>query len=409
MQIVIFDDHKISNFYPLTFTRIIGDLRCGILKNRQRILAYLNAEDFVYVMNESLVDLYVEKHPDWQINIVSEGETLFVNSRLKVTQQIIEEIINLKENQFIRCDKDIVAMRINSTKSHKTVFESILAIASSLSEVSANNCLWENVCDIISNNDKQIVADYEDFFYEKDNSIDTEMGVSVINPYSVWIGEGVEIKPGVILDATDGPIIIDEEAKIMHNAVIVGPAYIGKKSVIKIGAKIYEGTSIGPVCKVGGEVEESIIHGYSNKQHDGFLGHSYLGEWVNLGADTNNSDLKNNYKTVKMYNYAQKKKIDSKSQFIGCVIGDHSKTGIAVSINTGTVIGMGCNLYGSKLFKDFVEDFSWGEAGSTNKYILEKLLETMDSVKNRRNLKLLKSESNLYKKVFENKIHNREE
>ncbi|MEA1972997.1 MAG: putative sugar nucleotidyl transferase [Candidatus Cloacimonadota bacterium] len=400
MEIVLFDDDKISNFYPLTFTRILGDLRCGILKNRQRILAYLNSDKFVYVMDSSLLDLYKEKHPSWQINEVTKGETLFVNSRIKITKELSDMLLSLDKGGSLSYNSNIVGFKIDINKKQYIDYPSIKILFQSLSHSHLSiNPFWNYTWDFIAQNHNQIIEDYQDFFYEKDNAIQTELGVSVINPYEVWIGEGTTIKPGVVLDATTGPIIIDEDVSIMANAVIEGPVYIGKKTKIKIGAKIYEGTSIGPICKVGGEIEETIIQGYSNKQHDGFLGHSFLGEWVNLGADTNNSDLKNNYKNVKMHCYAQNKQINTNCQFVGCVIGDHSKTGINVSINTGTVIGIGCNLFGSELFSGFVSDFSWGKADSIIPYKIDKFFETVVAVKERRNLTLLDSEKVLYNKL----------
>ena len=144
----------------------------------------------------------------------------------------------------------------------------------------------------------------------------------------IFIGKGVTVEPNVVLDASNGSIYLDDYSKVMANTVIKGPVYLGKNSIVKVSAKIYEGTSVGKVCKVGGEIEETIFQGYSNKQHDGFIGHSYIGEWVNLGADTNNSDLKNNYKTVKVYFYPEEKYIDKNLQFFGMIIGDHSKSGI---------------------------------------------------------------------------------
>ena len=186
----------------------------------------------------------------------------------------------------------------------------------------------------------------------------------------------------------------------MANAVIIGPAYIGKNSTVKVGAKIYEGTSIGPVCKVGGEIEESIILGYSNKQHDGSLGHSYLGEWVNLGADTNNSDLKNNYGNVKVFFYPKESQVDSQTQFMGMIVGDHSKTGINTTINTGTVVGVGCNIFGKGLVNKFVQDFSWGEANDFSIYKIDKFVETAERVKARRKLLLSSNEKELYNKIF---------
>jgi len=205
--------------------------------------------------------------------------------------------------------------------------------------------------------------------------------------------------PGVIIDATNGPVISDENVKIMANSVIIGPVYIGKNSTIKIGAKIYEGTSIGPVCKIGGEVEGTIFQAYTNKQHGGFLGHSYLGEWVNIGAGTNNSDLKNNYKNVTIYFHTEGKKIDSGSQFIGTFIGDHTKTGINSTINTGSVIGVGCNLFGRELITDFIPSFSWGDASNLSEYVEDKFLETAEIVKKRRKLKLTANEKELYRNI----------
>ncbi len=187
----------------------------------------------------------------------------------------------------------------------------------------------------------------------------------------------------------------------MPNAVLCGPLYVGKNSLIKIGAKLYGGTSIGKVCKVGGEVEGTIFQGYSNKQHDGFLGHAYIGEWVNLGADTNNSDLKNTYKNVAYYSYATKTKLDSGTQFLGCFIGDHSKTGINCSINTGAVIGIGSNLFGRDLISDFIPDFSWGEAGSLVPYRFAAFCETATLVKQRRLMAFDQLETEFYKSLYE--------
>ena len=197
-------------------------------------------------------------------------------------------------------------------------------------------------------------------------------GVHILDAKNVYIAAGASVKPGVVLDAEGGPIFIDEGAKIFPQAVIEGPAYIGKKSAIKIAAKIYEGTSIGEVCKVGGELEESIIHSYSNKQHDGFLGHAYLGMWVNLGADTNNSDLKNDYGPVKCV--IDGELVNTGSQFVGLTMGDHSKSGINSMFNTGTVVGMGCNIYGAGLPPKYVPSFAWGGADGLMEYRADKFI-----------------------------------
>jgi len=265
------------------------------------------------------------------------------------------------------------------------------------------NRLWNYTWEFLHNNGEMIKADYELVFYEEDNYIEIDPGVVGINPYDIWIGEGATLKHGVILDASEGAVIIDENATIMHNAVIVGPVYIGKNSLIKIGAKIYPNTSIGAFSKVGGEVSDTIIQAYSNKQHDGFLGKSYIGEWVNIGANTNNSDLKNTYKPVDVWFYPDKSKLSTDSLFVGCFIGDHSKIGINCSINTGTVIGYGTNLYGKDLIKEFVPSFSWGEADELVDYKFDKFIETAKSVKARRDEDLTNEEIDLIKNIYENK------
>ena len=212
--------------------------------------------------------------------------------------------------------------------------------------------------DLVSINGEQIISDFDLLIDRNDEMIKGKVyeNVSMVNKENIFIDENADVKPGVVLDAEEGPIYIGKGAKVFPNAVIEGPCYIGDKSQIKVGAKIYENTSIGPVCKVGGEVEESIIHSYSNKQHDGFFGYAYLGCWVNLGADTNNSDLKNNYVNVKVF--INDEQVDSGSMFVGLIMGDHSKSGINTMFNTGTVVGVSCNVYGPG-FPESYHSFMW--------------------------------------------------
>jgi len=399
MEFTIFDDEYYRNFFPITMTRSTGDLRVGILKLRQRLQAFLHSEKTSVVIPEFLTGIYHERHPEWTINQLSDADTIFVNSRLRISEDLTKEILALSENTCLVKNDVIIAARMIS-QNRKISSENVSEIFRNCRKINFEKAeFWNYTWNFIAENSKYIAADFRNFFYEKDNFFETEAGVTVLNPYDIWIGDGVEMKPNVVLDASEGPIVIDENAVIMANAVLIGPVYVGKNSRIKVGAKIYEGTSVGPVCKIGGEVEETIFQAYSNKQHDGFLGHSYIGEWVNLGADTNNSDLKNNYKSVKTYFYPQKKKIDTGNTFIGTTVGDHSKTGINSTINTGTVIGVGCNLFGKDLIKDFVPSFSWGEGENLIPYKLDKFLETAAVVKNRRKLKLSTAEKELYSKL----------
>lgn len=396
MKYVVFDDAKWENFFPITLTRSTGDLRTGILKLRQRIGAYLETEITDIIVNPLLEAVYRERHPEWKVNSLVKADTVFINSRLKIDESLAETIKKMKDNTCLINQSGIIAARGIPPKV-KLTMEDFTSWCGKLETTAyKEDCFWNYLWELISQNSELIERDFRNFFYDKDNFFEAEPGVTILNPYNIWLGEGTRIAPGVILDATKGPIIIDENVEIMPNAVLIGPVYVGKNSLIKIGAKIYEGTSIGPVCKIGGEVEESIFQAFTNKQHDGFLGHSYLGEWVNIGADTNNSDLKNNYNEVEMYFYPALEKVKTGCQFLGCFIGDHTKTGINCTINTGTSVGVGCNLFGSELFMNFIPSFSWGKASAFCDHKPEKFFETAKLVKYRRKLEFTRAEKELY-------------
>jgi UDP-N-acetylglucosamine diphosphorylase/glucosamine-1-phosphate N-acetyltransferase len=255
--------------------------------------------------------------------------------------------------------------------------------------------------DLVNFNGAEIVADFALMAPETSGRMRGNVyeGAHLVNPGNIVIGEGAKVKPGVVLDGETGPIWIGENVTVFPNAVIEGPAYIGNRSMIKVGAKIYENTSIGPVCKVGGEVEGAIIHSFSNKQHDGFLGHAYLGMWVNLGADTNNSDLKNNYGNVKLV--IDGETVDSGSMFMGLVMGDHSKSSINSMFNTGTVVGVSSNVFGSGFPPKSVPSFAWGGAEGIKTYDLERALDVARRVMGRRKIVLSAAGENVLRTVFD--------
>lgn len=394
---IVFDDNKANCFYPLTLNRSVGDLRCGILKLRQRLQQLLGADETSIWIDPRLKALYVERHPDWKINQPSENEDLWVNSRLKVKNETIEAVRNLPVQYCLHRGDELIAWRGKFSSPLPPAVDDLKALGFKL--IACELETYTSLSDLIHDNGRLLRYDFEHFFYDQDNYFETEPGVTALNPYKIWISENVELKPGVVLDASDGPIVLDEGTRVLPNAVIIGPAYIGKNSLIKVGAKIYPNTSIGPVCKVGGEVEGSIFQAYSNKQHDGFLGHSYLGEWVNVGADTNTSDLKNTYKSVSFYSYARQAKIDSGAIFLGALIADHVKLGINTSINTGCVIGLGSNLWGPDLISDFIPDFSWGMASELTRYRFDKFCEAATLVKQRRKLAFSAAEEELYRQI----------
>jgi UDP-N-acetylglucosamine diphosphorylase/glucosamine-1-phosphate N-acetyltransferase len=224
-------------------------------------------------------------------------------------------------------------------------------------------------------------------------------GVKMVGEENIFIGESSVIRPGVVLDASSGPVIISDGTTVMPNATILGPVCIGAGSIVKSGAKILEGTSIGNTCKIGGEVDQTVFGAYTNKQHDGFIGHSYIGEWVNIGAGTNNSDLKNNYSAVRMWSAGMIR--ETGRQFLGLIMGDHSKTGIGTLFNSGTVVGFNCNIYGSTIIDKFVPSFSWGQGGNMIEYKLDKALLTAQVVMERRNVKFDQVCRGVFQKIFE--------
>ena len=225
-------------------------------------------------------------------------------------------------------------------------------------------------------------------------------GCHLLNKKNIVIDAGSVVKPGVVIDAENGPVYIGKNVTIMSHATIVGPVHIGDGSIVKIGAQVYGETYLGRVCKVGGEIAESVMHAYANKQHEGFLGHSYLGAWVNLGAGTTNSDLKNNYSTVKVQTGAGT--IDSGSVFVGATIGDHTKSAINTVFNSGTVVGVSSNVFGSGFPPKFIPSFSWGGAGEAfATYSFDRALEVAERVMQRRGVTMREEERELFHTIFE--------
>jgi UDP-N-acetylglucosamine diphosphorylase/glucosamine-1-phosphate N-acetyltransferase len=393
---LVFDDQHRAAFFPLAENRSVGDLRCGILKLRQRLQQFLEDSDDTAVWTDPLLtELYRERKPEWRVNQPAPAHTLLVNSRLRVDQASIEAVKNLPAGHCLHQGEVILALRTLKETPALPTLDGLAGQGYTL--LPSDLELYHNLSDIIHDNDRLLRFDFEHLFYDNDNYFETELGVTALNPYSIWIGENVDLKPGVVLDASDGPIVLDQGARVLANAVITGPAYIGKRSLVRVGAKVYGGTSIGPVCKVGGEVEGSIFQAYSNKQHDGFLGHSFIGEWVNLGADTNNSDLKNTYGSVGFYSYLSGSRVDSGSLFLGALIGDHAKLGINTSINTGCVIGVGSNLWGPHLISGFIPDFSWGQASELESYRFDRFCATATLVKARRELEFSPAETEVFR------------
>mgnify|MGYP001194768659 CR=1 FL=1 len=341
MNYILFDPPNIERFYPFSLTRPLGEMRIfgGTIKqNWEKILG----TKISYLTATHLSELYPVHWSDENILICS---------------SCIPDIKNLKKYS------------IHSGKSELNEIQKKwieLQIESHL--------IYKDLIDILFNIQKN------DFFLREK---------STINCFK-----------NSFLNDEDGPIVIEEDVTIMEGVMIKGPVHICKGSVIKMGAKIYGPTLIGPYCKIGGEVSNSIFLGYSNKAHEGFLGHSIIGEWCNIGAGTSNSNLKNNYDTVKIWDYESKKFLDSMKQFLGLYMGDHSKCAINTSFNTGTIIGINCNIFGTGFPRNYIPSFSWGGPSGYKEYNIDKAIETAKIVMKRRNIEMSAEYEKMLRKVF---------
>lgn len=408
MPICIFEDEHYINFEPLVYSRPVYDLVCGMSTLKEKMIRAFPKEKMVLKCRKYIESFVREENPKCKVNQFDNDDYLFINGRI-VAPSNLKNILKVKSNDDkVFVSKGIVvAAKVSKKKIIELSLDKVDVIDTKLfnklpSEEVNVECaqyLW----DLIYLNGKEIQKDFE--FYSKGKKRKASVkrkkyeGVSFVNRKNIFIGNEVEIKPGVVLDASTGPIFIEKNVTIFPNAVIQGPVYIGESSKIKSCATIYPNVSIGYVCKVGGEVEDSIIHSYTNKQHSGFLGHSYLGSWINIGADTNCSDLQNNYGSIKVQ--VNGRHIDSGKQFVGLIMGDHSKTAINTMFNTGTVVGFSSNVFGAGFPPKYIPSFSWGGIDSLKVYELSKALETAKTVFNRRDVPFDSKQNKLFEQVFE--------
>jgi UDP-N-acetylglucosamine diphosphorylase/glucosamine-1-phosphate N-acetyltransferase len=376
-NICIFEDEFASNLFPLTLTRPVFELMCGAKTLAKRIQKFFPHSNIVYQCRDYLAPLLREQ--GHRVNDSAPGDCLFINGRVVMDKVLFQKIA---------ADPDATLFKDDTT----VAFRNSLSTKKESCEAQIIRHPW----DLVQLNKTMIENDFD-----MGNQIHgkTHDGAHLIKRGLVCIGKNSHVKAGAVLDASDGPVIVGDNVSVMPNAVLTGPCYVGDNSIIKIGAKIYGGTTIGPVCKVGGEVEASIIHGYSNKQHDGFLGHSYIGEWCNLGADTNTSDLKNNYGHVKVT--IDGKEIDSGLIFVGLTMGDHSKSAINTMFNTGTVVGVSSNIFGSGFPSKNIPSFAWANSAAVDEYQFEKALAVARTVMNRRHVTLSPAYEQMLKLVFE--------
>ena len=395
MNIIISEDDGWKNLQPLTLTRPLWELRCGITTLGEKIQALFPGKDIGYACRTSLAPLIQERHPKSTVNKTLTSETLFLSGRVIFLDS--EELAGFQEDTALSASEHLVGFYFQNPAEYAEL-QSVDKVELAFKELPRREVKAEIIqypWDLLERTYQQIALDIRSIkgLTQANPGELSKTGVHIISAEGVFLGEDVSLAPGVVLDASQGPIYLGVGVKVMPNAVIIGPSVVGTNSLIKIGAKIYPGTSIGPVCKVGGEVESSIFHAYSNKQHEGFLGHAYIGEWCNIGAGTENSDLKNNYTPVKVR--IGDNVIDSGKLFVGLFMGDHSKTGINTTFNTGTTIGVASMAFGSGFQPKYIPSFHWSDGGKLLPASFQKSMETARTVMARRNRELSEEEINL--------------
>jgi UDP-N-acetylglucosamine diphosphorylase/glucosamine-1-phosphate N-acetyltransferase len=398
IQYCLFEDEFLENFHPLTLTRPVYDLRIGIFTLGEKWKYSLSVKtDLSGPLREHLKGVFQEPVIDSKVEAV-----LWINPRFIPDLKITEQVKSLSISECITYQSQQVAALID-IKTHKKWIKHGLNF-SNLNEQKLNSedpIIIKNVWELFQLNGDQIESDIKLSGKIAYGEEDIFPQTTFSSPENIYIDEGAIIEPGTILLADKGPIYIGRNTHLMANSIIRGPSAICEKSVVKMGAKIYEDTTIGPVCKVGGEISNSIFHSYSNKAHDGYTGNSVFGQWVNLGADTNTSNLKNNYGSVKVTEWKTNKEVDTGQQFIGTIMGDHSKTGINSMLNTGTLCGVCCNLFSDGYPPKFVPSFSWVSGQEIVPYHFTKAIEAMEKMMARRSVPLTKSYHNMMKAIFD--------
>ncbi|WP_338730985.1 GlmU family protein [Mangrovimonas cancribranchiae] len=383
MNYILFDGPSRNNLLPFTYTRPVADLRVGILTIREKWEAFLG------ITTTTVTEDYLsDKFP-----MVEMEDNIMINASFLPNYELIEMIKNLKENQAIFQDEDVIAFYTKDSQ------DDVALQAYEAIEFSEDVLKIEHTWDIFSKNGAAIETDY-DLLTKNKTSQPIPKTVNTLSSENIFIEEGAKLN-FVTLNAENGPIYIGKDAEIMEGSVIRGPFALCDNATVKLSAKIYGPTTVGPYSKVGGEINNSVIFGYSNKGHDGFLGNSVLGEWCNIGADSNNSNLKNNYAEVRLWNYETESFAKTGLQFCGLMMGDHSKCGINTMFNTGTVVGVSANIFGSGFPRNFVPSFSWGGNNGFTTYLTKKAFEVAKVVMSRRNVELSDTDKAILEHVFE--------
>ncbi len=398
MNIGLFEDGGWQDLLPLTWLRAGFELRCGCDQLIDKVRSNIKGQIAGWWLRPELNDVLAERielaTPD------SAADWCLINARALVTGSVTPP----RAGVVWRDRGDVIAVGLRAADLDgidHTLFCDLERLAEWLKKFEPEEpppeiCLIRHPWDLMQHNEAELYRQCRDGGVHQG---EIYPGAHLLHPAEIQIAPGARIKPGAVLDAESGPIRIAENALIQPNAVLEGPCYVGPNSIIRPGCALREATSIGPVCKIGGEIEASIVHGYSNKQHDGFLGHSYVGQWVNLGADTVTSDLKNTYGTIRVF--INGVGVETGQHFVGSIIGDHSKTGIGTILPTGGVVGIAANVFTSGSVPKFVPSFAWLTSAGLTNYRVDKAVHIAHVVTARRDLEFSRFEEHLFQSVAE--------
>ncbi|MFZ1786852.1 MAG: GlmU family protein [Saprospiraceae bacterium] len=391
-NLILFDDENWTSFLPLTFTRPIGELRIGIDTIREK-WEYALAGKASYITKDHLT----KKYP-----ITIKSENILINGSVLPTRKLELLIKDLKVNEAILMHDQLIAAKIDDKQFIKmqetNELDSFKGIELGDSEEDVIMQLTSPT-QLFSKNDFVLRKDFERITAGRKSEPLPSSNQLIGSADQIFIEKGATVE-ACIFNTKTGPIYIGHDVLIMEGAMIRGPFAALDHTVVKMGAKVYGATSLGPYCKIGGEVNNVVMYACSNKAHDGYLGNAAIGEWCNLGADTNASNLKNNYDEVKLWSYATDSFVSTGLQFCGLVMGDHSKTGINTMLNTGTVIGVSTNVFGDGFPRNFIPSFAWGGPSGYTTYKIEKALETCERVYARRGMELTKEDADILTYIY---------
>ncbi len=383
MNYILSDGPQRTSLLPFTFTRPVAEIRIGILTIKEKWEKYLDTS----------VSYLTEKYLSEKYPMVDVEDNIIIIASFLPSQQLLKAIQDLKQGEAIFLEEKAVAYR---TKNAKEEFDSSMyTVVNYTEDIFSVDFTW----DIFSKNGEALQADF-DLITKGRKSAPISDTNRLIAPENIFLEEGAKVEHS-ILNASKGPIYIGRNAEIWEGCLVRGALALCENAVVKMGAKMYGPTTIGPYGKVCGEVNNSVIFGYSSKGHDGYLGNAVLGEWCNIGADSNNSNLKNNYAKVRLWNYATEKFDHTGLQFCGLMMGDHSKTAINTMLNTGTVIGVNSNIYVPGFPRNFVPSFSWGGASGFTTYMPKKAFEAAEVMMARRGVAFDEKEARILEHVFE--------